>query len=232
IENRQDAFLKGKRTALLDHHATTQIFADLNYVDSESSSSGEIVLLLLKIMGLALDVEIAEALYTAIMTDTGRFTYSNTTLETHLAVAELLKTGMDHNRIAVGIYQRKRIEKVKLICAILGTMELFHHGRANLASMTQQMLVDSGAFPEETVGIVEELRGIDGVEVSAFLKEDAGKVKVTMRAKTHADVSKIAESFGGGGHTKAAGCTIPGDIIEVRKLIIEAIDRHLDSLEG
>ena len=232
IEKRQSAFQKGKRTALLDHHATTQPFADLTYVDSESSSSGEIVLLLLKKMGLALDAEIAEALYTAILTDTGRFTYSNTTLETHLAVAELLKTGIDHNRIVVEIYQRKRIEKVKLICAILGTMEMFHHGRANLASMTQQMLADSGAFSEETVGIVEELRSIDGVEVSAFLKEDLGKVKVTMRAKTHADVSQIAESFGGGGHTKAAGCTISGDIIEVRKLIMEAIDRHLDGLEG
>ncbi len=232
IEKRQDAFQRGKQTALLDHHATTQPFADLNYVDPESSSSGEIVFLLLKEMGLDFDAEIAEALYAAIVTDTGRFTYSNTTWETHLVVAELFKTGMDHNGIAVEVYQRKRIEKVKLTCGILGTMELFHHGKANLAFMTQQMLADSGAYSEETEGIVEELRSIDGVEISAFLKEEAGKVKVTMRAKMHADVSQIAESFGGGGHTKAAGCTISGDIIEVRQLIMEAIDRHLDSLEG
>lgn len=232
IEKRQDAFRKGKRTAMLDHHATTQPFADFNYVDSQSSSTGEIVFLLLKEMGMDLDAEIAEALYAAIVTDTGRFTYSNTTPETHLVVAELFKTGMDHNRIAVEVYQRKRIEKVKLTCGILDTMEMFHKGKANLAFMTQQMLADTGAYTEETEGIVEELRSIDGVEISAFLKEEAGKVKVTMRSKMQADVSQIAESFGGGGHTKAAGCIIPGDIIEVRRLIMEAIDRHLDILEG
>jgi phosphoesterase RecJ-like protein len=149
-----------------------------------------------------------------------------------MTVAELYKTGMDHNKIAVEIYQRKRLEKVKLFNAILSTMELIRRGKANLAVMTQQMLTETGAFPTETEGLVEELRNIDGVEISAFLREEEGRVRVTMRAKTEADVSKIAMRFGGGGHTKAAGCTIPGSIDEVKPLIIDAISEQLDSLEG
>ncbi len=232
IEKRQEYFQKGVRTALLDHHTTTQPFADLNYVEPETSSTGEIVFQLLKKMEVVPDADIAEPLYAAIVTDTGNYMYSNTSPETHLVAAELLKTGVDHSRITVEIYQSKRIEKVRITCAILGTMELFHNGKGNIAFMTQQMLTESGAYTEETEGIVEELRSINGVEISAFLKEDEGKVKVTMRAKTHADVSEIARSFGGGGHTKAAGCTIPGDIKDIKELIMEAIDRHLDSLEG
>ena len=81
------------------------------------------------------------------------------------------------------IYQKKRIEKVKLISRILGTMEMIHGGKANLAVMTQQMLADTGAYPEETEGLVEELRNINGVEISAFLKEEEGAVRVTMRSR-------------------------------------------------
>ncbi|MGI6733204.1 MAG: DHH family phosphoesterase [Anaerovoracaceae bacterium] len=232
LEKRQDAFKRGKHTALLDHHTTSQPFTEYWYVDTEASSTGEILFLLLKEMEVVLDTEIAEAIYTAILTDTGSFLYSNTSAATHMTVAELFKTGMDHNIIAVEIYQRKRIEKVKLFNAILSTMEPIREGKANLAVMTSQMLKETGAFPAETEGLVEELRNIDGVEISAFLREEEGRVRVTMRAKTNADVSKIATKFGGGGHTKAAGCTIPGTIEEVKPLIVEAIIEQLDSLEG
>jgi phosphoesterase RecJ-like protein len=139
---------------------------------------------------------------------------------------------MDHNKIAVEVYQRKRLEKVKLFIAILNTMEMICGGKANLAVMTQQMLAETGALPAETDGLVEELRNIDGVEISAFLREEEGKVRVTMRSKTKADVSRIALKFAGGGHTKAAGCTIPGTIEEVKPFIIEAIGEELDSIEG
>ncbi len=233
LEKRQEVFNNGKQTVLLDHHATSQpSFAEYWYVDKEASSTGEILFMLLKEMGVVLDAEIAEAIYTAILTDTGSFIYSNTSASTHMTVAELYKTGMDHNKIAVEVYQRKRLEKVKLFIAILNTMEMICGGKANLAVMTQQMLTETGALPAETDGLVEELRSIDGVEISAFLREEEGKVRVTMRSKTKADVSKIALKFAGGGHTKAAGCTIPGTIEEVKPFIIEAICEELDSIEG
>lgn len=232
IDKRQEIFLKGKQTALLDHHATSQPFADINYVDIDASSTGEIVFLLLKEMGATFDREMGEALFAAIITDTGNFLYSNTGKRTHLMAAELYETGMDHNKVAVEIYQRKRIQKIKIMNAVLSTIELIHEGKGCVAVMTRRMLADTGAFVEETEGVVEELRNIDGVEISAFLREEEGRVRVTMRAKGWADVSDIAEKYGGGGHKKAAGCTIPGTIEEVKPLLIQDIKWQLDKPEG
>jgi len=230
IEKRQDIFKNGRQTVMIDHHTTSQPFADINYIDPSSSSTGEIVFLILKQMGVRIDPDAAEALFAAIATDTGGFLYSSTSEKTHLAVAELYKAGLNHNRAVVEIYQKRRVEKVKLISSVLGTMEIIHGGKANLAVMTQQMLADTGAYPEETEGLVEELRNINGVEISAFLKEEEGAVRVTMRSKSRADVSAIAMEYGGGGHTKAAGCTIPGGIDEARQLIADSIGRQLDDL--
>jgi len=230
IEKRHDIFKNGRQTVMIDHHTTSKPFADLNYIDPTSSSTGEIVFLILKQMGVRIDPDAAEALFAAIATDTGGFLYSSTSEKTHLAVAELYKAGLNHNRAVVEIYQKRRVEKVKLISSVLGTMEIIHGGKANLAVMTQQMLADTGAYPEETEGLVEELRNINGVEISAFLKEEEGAVRVTMRSKSRADVSAIAMEYGGGGHTKAAGCTIPGGIDEARQLIADSIGRQLDDL--
>ncbi len=228
IGKRQETFKTGKKTVMIDHHTTAETFADLNYIDIDVSATGEIAMKLIKAMGQVIDVETAEELFAAIVTDTGRFLYSNTSGATHLAVAELYKTGMDHNRVAIEIYQRRRVEKVRLMNAIMSTMELFGEGKGIIAVMTKQMLDEAGAYPEETEGMVEELRSIDRVEIAAFIKEDNDGVKVTMRSKTSADVSGIAAQFGGGGHKKAAGCTIKGDINDIKSLIIQAVKDELN----
>lgn len=228
---RLDIFKTGKKTAMIDHHTTAEAFADLSYIDIDVSASGEIAMKLIKAMGLVIDMVTAEELFTAIATDTGRFMYSNATGATHLAVAELYETGMDHNKVAIEIYQRRRVEKVKLMNAIMSTMELFGEGKGIIAVMTKQLLNETGAYPDETEGMVEELRNIDGVEIAAFIKEENDGVKVTMRSKTLADVSRIAAQFGGGGHKKAAGCTVKGDIVDVKSLIMQAVNDELNKYE-
>lgn len=228
---RLDIFKTGKKTAMIDHHTTAEAFADLSYIDIDVSASGEIAMKLIKAMGLVIDMVTAEELFTAIATDTGRFMYSNATGATHLAVAELYETGMDHNKVAIEIYQRRRVEKVKLMNAIMSTMELFGEGKGIIAVMAKQLLNETGAYPDETEGMVEELRNIDGVEIAAFIKEENDGVKVTMRSKTLADVSRIAAQFGGGGHKKAAGCTVKGDIVDVKSLIMQAVNDELNKYE-
>ncbi|HZK01583.1 MAG TPA: bifunctional oligoribonuclease/PAP phosphatase NrnA [Anaerovoracaceae bacterium] len=230
IVKRRDIFNGCKRTVSIDHHATAVPFADLNYLDDGASSTGEIILRLLKAMKWSIESDIAEAIYTAIVTDTGRFMYSNTSGKTHRIVAELLDTGMDHNKVSVEVYQRNRLERIRLINSIMSTLEIASHGRCSLAIMTEQMLMDTGAYVEETEGVVEELRSIDGVEISAFLKQEKDNVKVTLRSKTEADVSKIAMQFNGGGHKRAAGCTISGDINEVKLLIMQSIQKELNDM--
>jgi phosphoesterase RecJ-like protein len=118
----------------------------------------------------------------------------------------------------VEVYQNIRHEKLMLLNEVIATIEMLHGGRADMAYVTQEMLKKTGALMEETEGFIETLRNISGVEISAFLKETMpGEIKVGLRAKTYGDVSAIAQSFGGGGHKKAAGCTLNMSLEEAKK---------------
>lgn len=232
FEMRKDKFLTGKCSICLDHHRTNNYFADMNYIDEFAGATGEIIYNLINIMGVGFDVEMAEAIYTAITTDTGNFQYTNTTKTTHLITAELFDIGIDLEKISVEVYQNIRHEKLKILNEVINTIEMLDSGRADIAWVTQEMLSKTGALMEETEGIIETLRNISGVEISAFLKETKpGEIKVGLRAKTYGDVSAIAQSFGGGGHKKAAGCTLYTSLEEAKKLISGAITAQLKAAE-
>ncbi len=225
---RKDTFLKGKFSICLDHHRTNNYFADMNYIDEFAGATGEIVYDLIKLLEVELDVTMAEAIYTAISTDTGNFQYTNTTKTTHLITADLFDVGIDLEKISVEVYQNIRHEKLKITNAVLNTIEILSDGKADIAYVTQAMLENTGARMEETEGIIETLRNIGGVEISAFLKESKpNEIKVGLRAKTYGDVSLIAQSFGGGGHKKAAGCTLHMSLEEAKQKITAAINTQL-----
>lgn len=230
---RKDKFLTGAFSICLDHHRTNNYFADLNYIDINAAATGEIVYDLLKTMNVDLDVEMAEAIYTAITTDTGNFQYTNTTKITHLITADLFDIGIDLEKISVEVYQNIRHEKLKIMNEVVNTLEILCNGKADIAYVTQKMLAKTGALMEETEGIIEILRNISGVEISAFLKENKpNEIKIGLRAKTYGDVSKIAQSFGGGGHRKAAGCTLNTSLEEAKQIISAAIAAHLSEAEN
>lgn len=225
---RKEKFLTGKQSICLDHHSTNSYFADLNYIDEYAAATGEIVYDLIRTMGIEIDIGMAEAIYTAITTDTGNFQYSNTTKTTHLIAAELFEIGIDLQKISVEIYQNIRHEKLKITNEVIDTIEMLYGGKGDIAYVTQEMLQKTGAFMEETEGIIETLRNISGVEISAFLKEtEENQIKVSLRAKTYGDVSAIAQSFGGGGHKKASGCTLNTSLAEAKKQVSLAIVAHL-----
>jgi len=225
---RKDKFLSGKFSICIDHHKTNNFFADLNYIDPTAAATGEIVYDLVKILEVGLDVEMAEAIYTAITTDTGNFQYTNTTKTTHLITAELFDIGIDLEKISVEVYQNIRHEKLKIMNEVINTIEMLYDGKADIAYVTQDMLEKTGALMEETEGIIETLRNISGVEISAFLKESKpDEIKVGLRSKTYGDVSAIAQIFGGGGHKKAAGCTLYTSLQEAKQKISDAIIAHL-----
>jgi phosphoesterase RecJ-like protein len=229
---RKEKFLSGKLSICIDHHRTNKSFADLNYIDENAAATGEILYNLIKIMKIPVDVEMAEAIYTAITTDTGNFQYTNTTKDTHLIAAELFDIGIDLEKISVEIYQNIRHEKLKLLNEVIGTLEMLCDGKADIACVTQKMLKKTGALMEETEGIIETLRNISGVEISAFLKENGPEeIKVGLRSKTYGDVSVIAQFFGGGGHKKAAGCTIRTNLEEAKQQISSAIIKHLEEAD-
>lgn len=226
---REKAFFRGKTTICLDHHATSEPFADFNCIDGKSAAAAELVYRLLKQMDLAPDREMAEALYTAISSDTGHFRYSNTTADTLRIAADLCDAGIDAAGIAVKLYQNVPLSKLKITNRILDTMEIFAEGKAAMAFVNAEMLEENGARLEDAEGVVDTLRDIQGVEIAAFVKEkEPNKVKVSMRAKTGADVAQIACRFKGGGHVKAAGCTIEASLSEALVILKKEIEQSLE----
>lgn len=213
--NRTEKFAQGKVSICLDHHRTTKDFCDYNYVVPEASATGELVFDLLQEMGTPADVEIGEALFAAITTDTGNFQYSNTTRKAFEIMTELLDWGVDTNKVSVQLYENIRLERKIIESMAFSTMNILADGKAAIAYVTQEMIEQSGALSEETENVIQQLRSIAGVEYAAFLKEKGENlVRLSLRAKTEGDVAVIAEKFGGGGHIKASGATLEMPIEE------------------
>ena len=223
---RTEKFAEGKTSVCIDHHHTTTEFCDYNYVDPDAAATGELVFGLLKEMEIPQDIEIGEAIFAAITTDTGNFQYSNTTRRCFEIMTELFDWGVDTNKVSVELYENIRLERKIIETMAFSTLNLLADGKAAVAYVTQEMLEKSGALSEETENVIRELRSIAGVEYAAFLKEKGPEtVRLSHRAKTHGDVSVIAEKFGGGGHIKAAGATLNMTIEDAVNAVCAELER-------
>lgn len=220
----KDIVHNSKTIINIDHHITNEMFGDINIVDEKSSSTGEIVFKFLEQMNYQLTTDIATCLYVAISTDTGSFKYDSTTYETHIIASKLLKTGIDLNEIIVNLYQSKSLRKTKLMIEALTSLELYFNNNLGIVEVTQDMLSQFDASIEDADGIVDFIRDINDVEVSCVLKEvNSNEVKITLRSKKYVDVSQVAKAFNGGGHKKAAGCTINENIETAKAMIVKKI---------
>jgi phosphoesterase RecJ-like protein len=230
LATRADIFFKAPCTVNIDHHVTNTKFAQYNYVDSLSASTGELIFLLLKKMNVNIDADMARCLYTAIATDTGGFQYGNTTAETHRTAAELLSTGIDIAELSQRIFDNTTFVKLKLTQRAIELLELHENGLLAMTVITMEDLKSTGAKDEDCDGLVNIGRSIEGVEVSALIKEkDTGEIRVNLRSKVFVDVSEIAAAFGGGGHKRAAGCTMKGSVSDVKQQLINAIKDKLEA---
>jgi len=229
---RKETFFKGKRTLSIDHHKTSEHYAGLSHIDSSAAATAEIIYEILHEMDVPIDRLTGEALYAAIITDTGNFQYSNTRVKSHLITIELYGLGIDHSYVSRMLYQNNRIEKSYISGKILSTLKMIAGGRAVMAYVTQDMLHETGALMEDTEGMTEILRNIGGVELAVFAKEaEKGVTKISMRSKAWADVAEISLKHKGGGHTRAAGCTIRKPIIEAMDMIEEDIKEYFNNVD-
>lgn len=225
---RKDKFLEGRTTICIDHHRTTVPFCDYNYVDFDAAATGQLIYYLLREMGTEIDGEIADAIFAAITTDTGNFRYSNTTKECHEIMAALYDLGVDVRRVCQQVYESYRLQQILLHGRALGQLSVFGGGKVAMTVVTQEMLRETGASMDETEGIVDKLRSIDGVEIAALVKEDEPeKIKFSLRAKSAGNVAAIAKNLGGGGHTKAAGGTMKMTLDEALPLIRQEVEKAL-----
>lgn len=223
---RAELYRTGKLKLCIDHHLTGDGFGDQYYIDHEEAATAQIIYKLLREMEWKIDEVSAEALYTGIVTDTGCFQYSNTTPETHRIAASLMECGFDPMKITIALYQNVSRRKLEVQIKVLETMEIFADGKAAMAYVTEDMLQQLDASMDDAEGIVDLLRNIDGVEIAAFLKERQDGVKASLRAKSCGNVDQIASEFGGGGHAKAAGCTIHAGVQEAAALLKQEIENY------
>ena len=219
---------------VFDHHAASRPFGDVFLTDPAAASVGEILARLADELGWPLSRDAAIALYVSLVTDTGSFRYANTGAEALRLAARLVDLGVEPWAIARELGERSSLARLKLLAAALGSIELEQRGRVAVMVMTDAAVKAAGATWEDTEGLVNYARAIEGVEVSVFLattKENKG-VRVSMRSKGKVDVGAICLGFDGGGHPGAAGCLVPGTIEEVRVRTGQAVAAALTPSEG
>ncbi len=213
----------------IDHHLGNQMYGEINYLDLEAPSVGEMVLQLNRDhLQLPLDAETATALYVSLATDTGFFRYHNTTLRSFQAAEELVRAGVVPGDVSLWINESQSRGAIKLLGLCLTTLELHANGRIATIELPKRFFDEAGATPEDTEGIVNYGRNIEGVLVSALLKEaDGSSTRVSMRAKPGVDVQQVATMFGGGGHKAAAGCTVPLPLTEAKAKLLSILSATL-----
>ncbi len=209
----------------LDHHISNLKFADYWYVDSQAAATGEIIFKLLNAVQAAITADMAAALFTAIATDCGFFRFANTSAETLRFASELVALGAKPHIISENL-DTKPLAVIEALPKVLETLEIVDCGQGRqIAALTlrQEILAD---LREDTEGFINYPRNIEGVEIAVMFKETDNSVRVSLRSKT-VDVSKIALGFGGGGHARAAGCTVAEPLNKAKRLILEAAKKQV-----
>jgi phosphoesterase RecJ-like protein len=208
----------------VDHHHDNTRFGAVNLVVADASSTGEIVRDLLDELGVELTPEIAEALYIALVTDTGRFQYTNTTPKALRLAAELVEAGADVHKIFQDVYESVQFAKLKLLARALERAEIYEGGRLVISYLLRGDFAEVGAAEPYSEGIIDYLRAVEGADMAALIREpprgDPTR-RVSLRASTdELDVSKIARASGaGGGHRQAAGFSSDDSIEEITEFI-------------
>ncbi len=221
----------------IDHHSTTALFGTINWIDSTASAVGEMVYNLCKAIGVRVTREIAECVYTALVTDTGSFHYSNTTERTFKVASELVRAGVKPAKVSQAVFGNYPWSKIELTSRVLATVRRDASGRVAWLQQTQEMQERAGASDEDGDGLVNYPLSCGEVEAVAFFKESKpGEYRVSLRSKCDVNVARIAEQFGGGGHRNAAGCTFRGTIEEAELALvaplIEAVESRFGVAEG
>ena len=206
----------------IDHHGSNSQFGDVNFVDSNSSSVGEIIYRLIQVADLPMSKNIAEDLFVAIQTDTGSFRYENTTKETFTIAAEMVEWGINPWKISRKVMDEFSLKKLRLLELTLQTIEIFHSGKVGLITITQQMFSKAEADNFDSERFVDYPRLISGVEIGVLVKE-LGKdhYRFSLRSNDWVNVADLAYHFGGGGHPKAAAFTRYGSLDSIKQEFLD-----------
>lgn len=216
----------------IDHHISNTHFGTYNWVDPEAAACGEMIYHLIKEMGVPLSRDVATNLYVAILTDTGSFRFANTTPRALRVGAALIEAGVVPDEVSALLFDQREVEELRLLGTLLTTMQLSPDGRVAWIEVTREVLGQDGAHRDALEDLINYPRSVKGVEVAMLLKEESGDaIRVSLRSNGTVDVAAVAGAFQGGGHKKAAGCTVVGSLSEVRERLFAEIRRRFGGTE-
>lgn len=218
-------FSKANYTVNIDHHISNTSYAHYNMVDTTAAATAELIYQLIRLTGANIEKQVATCLYTGIVTDTGRFSYDNTTSVTHEIAGDLINCGVDTNWLNDELFNKRSLQRTRLLAKALDTIQVCGGGSIAFIKVDMVMLRDVGADDADCDGLVNYARDIDTAEVGLLFKEmDNGRIKVSLRSKNHVDVNAIAAKFNGGGHKKASGCTISASMDEAVEMVLKELE--------
>lgn len=212
----------------IDHHTTNTRFGKHHLVDVDACATCEIVHRLIQEIGIELDRDMAAAIYTGILTDTGSFRFSNTNQAAFSICEAMVARGVNPSTVAQHVYGTYSLGRIKLLNLALDSIEISHNGYLSIMTVTREMLADTGTQPEDADGLINYARRIQDVKVAALIHElengsgGAGYRKrfhVSLRSDGSVDVARIASGFGGGGHPGAAGFSVESSLVELKRTI-------------
>lgn len=222
-------FLEKSESVSIDHHYTNTRYADINYVDGDASSTGELIFMLLKEMNLPVTKRIAEFLYISISGDTGSFKYSCASSRTMRIVADLMDTGIDHAELSRRLHETEKIETVLLKGHIMSQIKSYYEGKLRIVVLDKDIFEKFGVDEKNVGDVVNIPRMVEGTEIAVSIRETEEKIKISFRSNGKYNVSDVAAVFGGGGHVMAAGAAVKnGTLKEVEEKIVSAVGEYIN----
>jgi phosphoesterase RecJ-like protein len=224
--------LEAQFTVNIDHHATSEHFGSLNWIDATASAVGEMIYNLCKAVGGKVTREIAECIYLALITDTGSFHFPNTTDRTLKVASELVKAGVRPAEISETVYNSYSWSRIELMRQVLSTVRRDESGKVAALRQTSAMKVEAQSVDGDNSGFVNIPLTAREIMAVVYMREvREGVFRVSLRSKGEIDVSGIAEAHGGGGHKNAAGCKVEGDWDELENLLMEELSLAVSKAE-
>ncbi len=228
---------KGRIDLMIDHHAKGTVYAD-NYIVSGASSCGEVLCGVLDILfrqaGIEMPYRVSELIYTALSADTGCFRYNNTSPSAHILAARLVGEGIDSADINHKLFGMKSLKQMQVEHAGFERMNFYAGGRIAMIAFPYDLKKQYGATDENLETLIDVVRCVKGVEVAAVIKQptEENRFRISMRSSCDFDVSEICAHYGGGGHERAAGCTLVSDsILAAEMTIVVAVEHKLQDME-
>ncbi len=224
----KEAIPKGTTIINIDHHPDNTSYGSMNFLDSKAAAVGEMVYDILLRAGFPISPTVANWLYAAILTDTGRFRYSSTTARSLRICAQLVELGADPRLLTDKIYFNFSEENLKMLGHVLSGMELYCQGKISCLTVDHRSLRQFQVGPGDTEGLVDYSLFVNGVLVGALFKEvGLNRTKVSLRSQNHLDIGQLARQHGGGGHKNAAGFALNRPLPEAKKIVLRELKKWI-----